>query len=401
MNCLTKEAQDNSTLSRATFVSSCGDWLSYFALLKLVYSQTGDPLLAAYTVPLRSLGTGLATIAIPSILRGRSIKKTMIFAQLTASAASLAICVSLFLGAPVSVPLLLMLVALSSFFKVFFDVPRETLSKSIGITESHRTAQAQLLQGLFTAQMLGPIIAVFLLVSAPLSIVLALDALSFAASAYLLSGLGQDLCGHSKHIFRPLTYLCQRKELLLIFAIRGIFFWIPTGGANYLIYLVVTKRYGDSIELTALTYSAIGLGSYLAAHFLRERKWRLSEKLRKISDARIASAALLLVSLCRILIVIVTTLKAGVLITFVQGIGNGANAVTTQSLRRKVITQAEFSEVVAFEQLVARFVEWASASLFAALLANQTIGLQGAMIVVVIMGVGLAFLQLNPLIRDL
>ena len=140
-----------------------------------------------------------------------------------------------------------------------------------------------------------------------------------------------------------------------------------------LVFSVVTDHLDIKLINSAWIYSLIGLGSFIPANFLSKKNipnWLGGEKYGEVWVAFLA-LGLLLVS--RVGFVNIPTISIAALLVFIGGIANGSVAVTTRSIRRKVCTDNEFAEIVAFENIFGFFIQSVTKYICLFLLAKQVI----------------------------
>ncbi len=400
MNSMDNPSQINRRLSIATFITSIGDWISYFALIAFIYRSTGNAVLAAYVVPVRSLSVAVGGAMVPYIFRWFDLKHLILLSQFLSS---LILVVLIGLITTTSSPnpyLIIFLVFINTLLKQFFDTARESYSKDLSLTHQQRSAQAEILQGLYGAQFLGPLIAVAGLLVIPIWVLLLLDAISFIGSGIVCMNLPLKKTTYPTSLFRPIGYLFQTNGLAAIFFIRSIGFWIPISIMNIALFSITTTRFGSAIENTALFYAATGFGSLVASVLLHTNRLRISNHLKNLSDAKIAAIALSLLALTRIAVLHVPTFIGALGIFIITGLCNGSNAVTSQSLRRKLTTQQQFPEIVGLEIVVGKITDWLAATIFALLIANGIITYETAVLISAILLIPLALAHVIPSLRN-
>lgn len=198
--------------------------------------------------------------------------------------------------------------------------------------------------------------------------------------------------------WRPVLTLDEFQrapELARIFLLRTLSHWIPIGLANYLIFVLVTERFGKSIEMTVVIYSMTGLGGVIATSVLSydnvERSGfvsQLGRAIRAITDYRLAALALLVWFPVRLGFALPTQFWWTLPAVLLSGVCNSVVAVSTQSLRRKACPNELFPRYLATEILSARLIDWCMGSVAAFVLAKglvsaQTLYISGAGLFVV------------------
>jgi hypothetical protein len=161
MGHISRGQRDNKLLSRASLVTSIGDWITYFVSIFYLHKITNSALIAAYSVPMRSLGMAFGAGIGAQAIERVGTRRVMLIAQGNAAAAvSVGLTVGILLFDRVSPSLVLFSAFLSAVGKYLFDVARETHSKGLAQAGSeHRTLQSQILGGLAGAQFIGPLLA--------------------------------------------------------------------------------------------------------------------------------------------------------------------------------------------------------------------------------------------------
>ncbi|MGE0616311.1 MAG: hypothetical protein AB7P04_11790 [Bacteriovoracia bacterium] len=393
--------KENRVLSFTTFITSFGDWLSYFAWVVFLYKQSGSVAIAAYSVPLRSLAVGVGGWTGPYLMRFLSLRQILVGTQLVSAAILFFFAIAMGMGHAVSPAVALGLVFFSTAMKQYFEMARETYSQGLGEVGHQRSLQAEILQGLYSAQFLGPLFALGFLQIVPMGWIFVLDGTSFLISASLCASLRGDRRAETVRAssLRPLGYLRRYPGLLQIFLIRSMGYWIPISLFNYLLFSVVTDHYGLPVEHSAIIYALTGLGSLVAAVNLRAGRSRAARWAATLSDAKLAFLALAVLAVTRFLLIELPHFAWALLVLFISGLCNGVNAVTTQSLRRKLATPEQFPEVVGLELLVGKFFDWGVGTLAAAALLNHWLTYQSGMWLSAALTLALAFLHLSARLR--
>ncbi|MEI6806790.1 MAG: hypothetical protein WCK49_09850, partial [Myxococcaceae bacterium] len=169
------------------FITTLGDFISFFAMLVYV-SKVSSIVVAAYLIPIKSLGIVFGAITSPYLLNKLNTKNMIIISQFFSFLALLTLTINVYLG--LHNPTLLIFTSfILSFFKQWFDNGRETASHSLGNLTTHRILQSQILNGFFGAQFIGPIVSLVLLSFFPLHISIGLDCISFLVATILAMNL--------------------------------------------------------------------------------------------------------------------------------------------------------------------------------------------------------------------
>ena len=357
------EQRENEVLARITLITSVGDFISLFAVLVFIHKVSGSPLLAAYSIPTRSLAIAIGGVLLPYIVPRFSTKSLIFWTQFCSFFLMSGLAVlSLFNPNPY---MILGVFFFQTLLKQWFEGSRESYSKSLGEHSQQRSLQAQILQSFYGAQIAGPVASFVLLKFLPVQIPLALDALSFLVAAILSRKLQDRKAETTQHsILRPLSYLGSHKGLRRIFLIRSVGYWVPVGIFNFLLFSVVQEHYKLDIVHSTWVYMAIGIGSILATFALKEQSFGLLGRIKQFSDTRLAAFALVLLAFSRVAFISLPTLWIALFFVVIGGFCNGLNAVTSQALRRKLTTQEQFPEVVGLELVVGKVTDWTTATLY-------------------------------------
>ncbi len=385
----------NKILSLITFITSIGDFISFFAIIVLLHNLSGSLLVAAYAVPIKSLGVVAAGLLLPYCSRQFRPKKLLFWTQIISALLLFSVVLMVSTDNFHSWYFLFVLFSLSC-LKQLFDAAREIESKALGSTQEQRGLQAQLLSGFYNAQLIGPIISFFLIRYFSISVPILVDGVSFVvaaiASCFLLD-LEQPQ-RVSSTIFKPFSYFSLYPGLRLIFLLRSVGYWFPIGIANYLLFVIVEEQYHLKLENSAWVYSIIGLGSLVATTLLAMKKSTVFSA-TKLTDGKLAFWALLLLGIFRIGFAFSPSFLIASIFIFAGGICNGTNAVATQSLRRKLTDHSQFPEVVGLEIVVGRFVDWLSGTLTGLALTAGLIDFKVGILVSSFLLLGLASFHLS------
>lgn len=392
---LVSEHKQNSILSLITFITSIGDFISFFAVLKIVAENSGNILIASAVIPAKSLAMIVAGLLIPT-LNGKFTTRQIFIATQSFSFISISLLLyAIQIGLTFSW-LFIGIIFFQSVFKQVFDSARECASKRLGNSLTHRTLQAQLLQGLYGAQFIGPILSYLLIHYFDVKIPIFIDACSFAIATFMSLWLPNDkMQSTALSIRRPIKYLLTNASLRNVFLLRTLGYWVPVGIFNYLIFSVVESHYNLRIVNSAWVYTAIGFGSLIASTALKKESWSILN-LRKVDDQYIAFGALLLLGLTRIGFLNLPSFSSAMIILVIGGICNGLNATATQSLRRKFTTNGQFPEIIGLELIVGRIVDLGTATGCGILIARLAITYNQAILFSVVFLAVIAVFHLSP-----
>ena len=366
---MSRAHRENQLLSWLSAITSVGDWLTYFAVLKIGYSISGSVALASLSMASRSLAIAVSAIAIPLVLDRWGTKRILTVSQWmgVVSVGAFAVFLISYSG-HISLVGVYSLLFVSTISKQLFEAARETHSKSLTDHDAeHRIFQAHLLRGVYQAQVWGPALAFVLLRFFPDSVAIVLDALSFGVAALLCAKLTELPRVTSATGLRSLAWgrafeAMKRKPLLRdLTLLRSIGFWIPNALLNVLLLQLVVDHFGQGLESSALFYSLLGLGAALvsgalANHRLEQRGNKL-DWLGERSDATLAITGQFLYAALAPMLLVAAHFSVGLAIILGIGGAMGLNTVATQSLRRRLTTSAEFPHVVSFELVLGRLTD--------------------------------------------
>jgi MFS family permease len=363
-----KSQTENKLLSWVTFITSLGDFISLFAVLKIIHDLSGSVVVAAYAVPVQSLSILIGGLTTPRVMSAFSHRAIMIWTQLIAGAMAAILALYWQANSNCSTVLILTLLGLITVSKQYFTSAREAYSKGLGTPSRQRSLQAEIMSRFYSAQLVGPILSFFLIRFLPIAVPLWIDAASFFAAGLACMKLEISERSPSKlSISAPMRYIWKDRKLAHIFLVRAVGLWIPIGTFNYFLFSVVTDHYHLTIIHSAWIYSLIGLGSVLGSALLMSPDFwptaRISKIVSKTQDLRIAMLATILIGFTRIAFLKIPSIHVATFFITLGGVCNGINAITTQSVRRKVATTAQFPEVVGLELVVAKITDWGVSTL--------------------------------------
>lgn len=365
----------NKLLSQITFVTSIGDFISLFAVMVLTSQLTGNFILAAFNIPIKSLGIAIGGLTFPWIM-GKFRTRSILICSEFISGVLAALLVAVAIWEP-NYNWVYGILLVQTVLKQYFDGSRESYSKSLASNKMQRSLQAEILNGFYSAQVIGPIIAFILLKNFPIYFALLLDCLSFLIAGFMAFKLLENREAHNSYsIFSPFSYLKKNTALAQIFLLRSIGYWIPIGIFNFLLIPVIEEHYNTHLLNSAWAYAVIGLGSVLASQALvlpsnaKDRRTifeiligQLRAKAALFHDGQLAFGALLILAVTRISFIYLPAFWIALGTLFVGGICNGTNAVATQSLRRKLASAQQLPEIIGLEIVIGRIVDFSVATL--------------------------------------
>ena len=372
----TGAAQENRRLAFITQVTSFGDFISLFAVLKWLSDSGVSAAVGGYAVVVKSLGVGVGAALIPLALSRSSTQAVILLSQLLSALCSLFLLALIFRhevhAGTHSIVATFGLIFGQTVLKQLFDGARETHSKVLSVGMHPMSAQAQLLASFYGAQFLGPIASFALIQWFPVTVPLILDAASFLMAAGLALRLtGRDIRSTAVHVLRPLAYLGCNPLLRDIVLLRSVVFWFSIGLFNYLLFSVVTDHYGLPLTYSAWIYSAMGLGAAVSSSILRGSRGAHARLLR-LNEGALACGAQLAFAALVLAFFNLPSFPVALVALAALGLAMGANAVATQTLRRKFSTDAQFPEVVGFELILGRIADVSLSSLAAVTLLSHS-----------------------------
>lgn len=379
----------NKTLSSITFFNSTSDWIIFFSLMATMALATKNIFLAAYGISIKSLGLALGAFIFPYL--GNRIKlKSLIKISLLIN--SLTILLYIF---PVfffeSTEVILFLMLLQSITGQIFSVARESLSKTLGSNSDQRSLQNQILSSFFSAQIVGPLLGFSIGIYGNMSLAILVSFGANFIALYKSLSIDLDYQFTKVSIFKPFSYLTLRSSLTHIFIMRAVLYWIPVGMFNFLLFPFIEKQFHLSGIYTAWVYILTGCGSIFASFIFYDLN--LNNKFLNLinsiftrfknsfnnKDNELACIALITLGLSRFIITLPTSYFLIIFMFFTAGISNGLNAVTTQTIRRKLCSNEQHPEIISLEVIVGRFTDWLVGSLCLYVFMNNYLTFQTGM----------------------
>ena len=361
-NLETKEAHDNRILARITLITSLGDFLSLFAMIKLLMDSGLSVFVAGYAVVIKTAAVGISGVILPRVV-SKYNTRTLIRASQWLSFFSVVTVVGAYWAHHLNVTLVFSALFIQTLLKQIFDSTREYHSKVVGENQCPVTFQSQLLSSFYSAQVIGPLVSMALILAFRIEIPLLLDAGSFLIAGAMASRLRttvQPLV--SLNVLRPLSYLIKYPQLLRLTLLRSIGFWFSISLFNYLLFSVVTQKFHLEVERSAWFYSVLGLGATLSISCIRNPLTGILTRVGKLNEGYLAFVGQLAFGLALLGFIAFNSFLSVIVVLFFAGLGMGINAVGTQALRRKLTTPEQFPEIVALETLIARSTDVAIAT---------------------------------------
>lgn len=394
--------QDNKILSRITLTTSLGDWLSYFALIKLATDTSGSIIIGTLSIAMKSAAVAVAAVLIPMFVGVYSNRSIILVTQWLSAALMAVVCFSTACKVILPIPAIYSTLFLQTSLKQLFDAARETHSKSLARHENdHRPLQAQLLAGFYGAQFLGPLVAFFLLLKSPVWIPLLVDSISFAVAGFLARKISsvpptQSYLKPSRFL-RPFSYLKGLPNLRDILILRSTI-WIPIGLYNILLFQVVLHHYELPLNYSTIPYAALGLGAAVSSFLLTSSKNKMMLNLDKMSDGVLACLAQVLLGVSTLGFLVVPSFGVAMIFVFITGLAMGLNSVATLTLRRKFSTAEQLPEIMGLELLIGRVTDVVIMTSIATALNQKLVSYEDGVCVAIAMFVvsGLAHLRFKP-----
>lgn len=367
---------ENKVLKWMTLITSAGDYFTLFAIIQITQNLFQNTWLSAYNVAIQAAAISIAGIITPNVLYLIKPRPLFFITQFGSALAILVLYLSLqfnYVSSPI--PLFVTLFVVTFFWHIF-SAARETLSKGITKCENeHQNMQSELLSGFYSAQFIGPLAAVVMVVIFGPRIPLLFDMVSFIFCGFCAFFIKSHVSYDEKmHILRPFKYLGKKVSLLKILLMRTMGFWVPIGIYNYIIFKLAEKAFQDllpkqnTILATAFIYSLIGLGALVGNLIIRNN----FVGLKKLSNNYIAYIANILMGFSLLMFTIISGAKELLVINFLLAVGLGMNALSTQTIRRMLASNSEFGEIVALEVIIGRGIEWLSATVVAVLILKNS-----------------------------
>ena len=345
-------------LSGITFVTTFGDFLTYFSVVTLIYQIHQNAIAAAFGgVGIGSAAAVVAGVLVPLLFRFRSTKSLILISQILSALMVVTLLVLLHYARNVAWPFLLVLF-LQTFFSKLFESARESHSHGLSDENTdHLSVQALLLGGLYRAQFLGPITAFLLIKVFPIEFPVFFDLATFCVAIAIASRLKARIQFDTKvSAFSSFLHLQSNLALRKLFVLRTFGFWIPASLFNIVIYENVVARFGVGVEYSGVVYALLGfgalIGTLLSTQIVSATGYSVPENiLAGLSQLGFAATAGLMFFAERIL--------WGSVCYLLYGIFMGLNAVSTQAMRRHLCGKSQMPELIGMESIVSFGVQFA------------------------------------------
>jgi hypothetical protein len=286
--------RDARLLGKITSITTFGDFLTYFAVVKLIYEIHGNAFSAAFGgIGVGSAAAVFSGLSVPYLKRYLNTKTLIVLTQVV-SAISIAflyffVSENMFSS---TIPFIIILF-LQTFCSKAYEASRDTHTHSLNENSSdHKNVQAILLSGMYGAQFLGPIGAFVLLKNFSYELPVALDLFTFIISIFLSFRLSRGArLSATIHVFGSISHIKRSPALAKLFLLRTVGFWVPASFFNVMIYEAAVERFQVGVEFAGVIYAVIGLGSLLGALEIRKDRSFLFGALGAQPLNRIAAVA--------------------------------------------------------------------------------------------------------------
>jgi hypothetical protein len=352
-----RDSPDVKILGAITFVTTFGDFLTYFSVVTLIYQIHQSAIAAAFGgVGIGSAAAVAAGLLVPVLFRFRSTKSLVLISQILSALMVMALLLLLQYSRHVAWPFLLVLF-LQTFFSKLYESARESHSHGLSNEKTdHLGVQALLLEGLYKAQFLGPITAFVLIKVFPIEVPVFLDLATFGLAILFATRLRSNFkFERTGSAFRSLGYLKKNLELRRLFFLRTVGFWIPATLFNVVIYENVVARYGVGVEFSGVVYALLGFGALVGTLLSRRLVLPNGER---FSENFVAGIAQLGFALTIGLIFFSKSILWGSFCYLLYGCFMGLNAVSTQAMRRKLCGKTQMPELIGMESIVSFGVQF-------------------------------------------
>jgi hypothetical protein len=352
-----RNASDLRILSAITFVTTFGDFLTYFSVVTLIYQIHQSAIAAAFGgVGIGSAAAVVAGLLVPVLFRFRSTRSLVLISQVLSAVMVVMLLVLLRYSRDVAWPFLLILF-LQTFFSKLYESARESHSHGLSDENTdHRSVQALILGGLYRAQFLGPITAFFFIKVFPIEVPVYFDLATFILAIALAMRLKSVIRFEGKvSAFSSFIYLQSNLALRRLFVLRTFGFWIPASLFNIVIYENVVARFGVGVEYSGVVYALLGFGALLGALLSTQI---VSIKGFAISENIMAGFSQLGFATTVGLMFFAEKILWGSFCYFLYGVFMGLNAVSTQAMRRSLCDKSQMPELIGMETIVSFGVQF-------------------------------------------
>lgn len=348
----------NRFLARINLTTSIGNYLSFFAIIKAIYIQTNSALAAGYLMGIQSLGWAFGSLIFPYIGSTYNIKKVLIFTQTFSLPALLSI---LLLLENSSKPLyfVYLLFFFISFSDKVYSLSSEMYSKNLSDkTKTHKQSQAEILFAFYGSQVLGPLLALILLLFFPYYVPLLIDATTFFISIILVFKLPSfkfkiKVESFKNKFIKPYKTIKSEKNLLNLLLARSIIFFIPCGIMNIYLFQAVSVDLNLNIEFSTMPYVLLATGGAIGMFSINKSKF-----LNNIQNSIVCAYSNIFLGLAFLPFIFYHNLTSALITFALYGFFMGSNALCSQTLRRQIVPKEIFPGFLGIEFIFAMGTEW-------------------------------------------
>lgn len=341
---------DNKKIAAINFTTSFGDYLSTFAIAKLIFLYTSSAIEGGYIVAFESLGICFACLFFPKLVSLSTTKSIIFYSQMIAG--FLMLSVSLFSFQNITLPLYYV------YFVFFFqNLTRQLFENSIEshshrTTESsnHRKEQARLLVGDLSAKVLAPLVSLALLFLFPIWVPIGIDSITFFLAAMFSLKLSKNLKYRELSIKKAVRAFRDRA-VLEFFILYIVIMPISLALFNFLIFDIVVSNLNLKIENSAIFYSLIALGGLFYSYQLVKTRY-----LDKYSEITLLVFALISTAILRLILVNTSTLSMAVILLLLGGLASSIRTNAGKTIIRKLIRKDLYPEYISFQNLIRHVV---------------------------------------------
>lgn len=353
---------DIRRLNKIDLITTTGDFISLFAIMTITAKQRSITEAAVVATVFKYISMVIGTTLAPYFIKKYPVKIVLSSAQFFSALLSL-IVIAFSQVEPIRIDFIKMVFLLISTLQVIYANARDSFYKFATENErgSHRETATSFFKSIYNAQFFGPMIAFFLLQIFPVTLVLALDFLSFFSTFLMILQLRfNPIVGNKTVNFKSTwSHINAHIEMRDLFLLRSIVFWLGIAIINVEITNYMGKSFNWDGTWAALIWSTQGGGSLFGV-WITKTKWFGKKKL---PAWKISTIGLIVLSLGIILLTLSKTEFLALGSIFFATIGAGLNAPASQQIRAEIVTKEFFAQVVSMELLVGRIVGATSGSM--------------------------------------
>ena len=362
-----KNVNENKLIKWMTFITSMGDHFTFFSVVILTQQLFKNVWLSSYNVAIQALAIALGCFLVPKTLSRFKVRNIFFCTQFISMLAVLFLFFGIKNGTIHSPITLYSVLFIVTVLWQIYTAARESFSKNqTNHVSEHRTLQAEILEGFFSAQIFGPPLAAFLILKFNSTLPLLIDGISFGICALLSLFVRSEIKLERKaSLLKPLKYFSEKPLLKKIFLLRTVGFWVPISIFNLVLFPMAEEQFknilsqGNELLGTAIFYSLLGFGATVGTLSVRKGLFKSSF----LDDGKLAFYCQIMMGTTMLLLIPNFNFFLNQLIFFINGTFMGINALATQTIRRKLATNEEFVEVIALEPIFGRSIDYAVASI--------------------------------------